>query len=123
TAAKSLRQRAWYLALALLVALSALLVTGLTLREVQIQHKRAEDNGALANQKLAELTATQLLQAALDLKKSGKFQEALAKFDEADKAQGHPDFDLKAAKEDVVRQHALFLVGEGEKLARNHDLT
>lgn len=85
--------------------------------------KTAEANADLANQQLARLAGAKLLQDARELKKAGNVQAALAKFDEAAKAPDHPDFDLQAEKEDVLRQNAIQLVQEGEKLARNHDLT
>jgi len=88
-----------------------------------VAQQTAEANADLANQQLARLAGAKLLQDARDLKKAGNFQAALTKFDEADQTTLRPEFDLKAEKEDVLRQHAIFLVGEGEKLARNHDLT
>ena len=80
-------------------------------------------NGERASERLAQLRGQDLLQQADQLKSNGKVAEALAKLQEADQVVPRPDFNLKAASEDVLRQKAIQLVKEGEKLARNHDLT
>lgn len=103
-----------------LVRQGLILVSGLFIIAVALAIY-AFRNADLANQQLARLSGVQLLQEARDLKKAGKFPEAIVKLEAADKAAVRPEFDLKVEVDDVFRQNAIALVHEGEKLARSGD--
>lgn len=76
-----------------------------------------------ANERLAQLRGDELRQEARGFKALGNVAEANARLDEIVQQPVPPlGFDLEMEKADVLRQAAILLVQEGEKLARQGDV-
>jgi formylglycine-generating enzyme required for sulfatase activity len=120
-AAQQLRQRAVWLAFALMLAV---IVAGVAL----YYYDRAQRNADLANQKLADFRGEELFNEAQKLKEgelsdASAVQAVVEKLKAAHAADSHPDFDLPAEIENLLRTVATRWVKEGEKLAVTGDLT
>jgi len=111
-AAARLRRNAWYLGIALAIAVLAVAVTTYLLTRTI----------PLANQQLVRLAGLRLRQEAERFKAEGKMQEALTAYTQAAEADPSLNIDLDEQEKDVRRQTAILLIREGEEMARKGDL-
>lgn len=111
-AAARLRRNAWYLGIALAIAVLAVAVTTYLLARTI----------PLANQQLVRLDGLRLRQEAERFKAEGKMQEALTAYTQAVEADPSLNIDLDEQEKDVRRQTAILLIRGGEEMARKGDL-